>query len=1645
MAGLLRRKPRGSSRVGRGKTRPQLPLGLRWLAFAATVLSLLKGCGPAADLLVDFDWEGGPPQGSWWLTLGVDGLGRDSPQSQHRVWNSDDGVDFEFEGVPHERNFVFRVEARPCPADCGGQPDESLPREYYGESGSMELHRGMDRTSIRVRMSRRPALQTLVGENRPPEGALGRPSLSATRFRVEGAYGDRVPHRCVDLQFRPVRATHALFSRSTGFEGEHTVRCSLAPGAASENDPRCNLERRAEGVVVFRRWALCEGRNGASCGETDAAGDAACDGQQVESPRAVHLRLENASGLRSDDQSLDVTIDPVPPEAGLLVAPARLIPGAIAELNLTGLEPLAACPSLQLSPAESGSIQWSLGPRSRQPAGAGTNCQYRFQIPTDAPDGAYRAQGTLVDWVGNRGTLLAEPALQVDGRAPILLREATLQRFPPTSEGPGGSGPIVTGERVEVSVELDEAAPTFALTVAGRAAADCQSDSTLRSHTCSFEAESGSGDGERDLVANFADALGNARALRLGTFEFDVDPPRGSASLRRQPAYGPAAQGELTWFSDRDPFTSQPVAGELVVSSDKRTLPPRVLLTSARDSGLPCEEQRGPPEIPESLPNCEEPVGAVTPPCALRATTAQEREGESFRFRVQMAHVELEPGGQYCFHATWTDHRGSREQWLRPRLGYAPVVKNHRVDLSRTWLRRVPWGSEATGGLPEFRLSAALDSGAEEEVSDLVVSSDPCGERRLGSTDGEPFDGELAKIALPRLPDDLIDVYVASVSYTGAVSPFQLVRHGEWVATLGGKVPGSTAENPHEALSWGQAHPMLVPGHSGIEISGAQWGRADGSSAREQASIRWRQLLAGPESEQPAPRRGHAMAYDPRRGVTVLFGGTREGSGAALDDTWEWDGSNWRTAATTGARPEPRSHAQVVYHPGRGTLVLFGGQVGGSGGLGDTWEFDGRAWSELSASGEVENADLRRFGHAMAYDPATDGLVAVGGTVGGFLAGDTWHWNGTRWSRLADRDPDLALTAHALVHDRTAGLLLFGGSHSRSTSQLFGGRDSRSTWQWNGAAWQLLAESPAIPGANAFAHHDPTTGRARVLARASGCGPLPPFPSPSDPPRDVEPGTALAIVAEWDPVEQEWVELYREQSLCSSGPRLLPPDSAVALDVHNEFVLFGSPTLFGSPPPPPEPHSETWQRRAQGWVRVHPAEAPPARQDAELQYLPEADRALLMGGQSATGSPIDETALWAFDGSGWRPLSTESEGPGPQVTHAATPLNGQQALVVAPSATDSEEDERHSATWRLSLAQGGPPVWQRASVVEGSGCTELLSGSLSRSVLLSGGIDRDIHLFESEPNSESPGQFWRWDDTCSGWRAQSEGPPARDSGALAAAGDQVVLFGGNARGALLDETWLWSEDGWQRWEGQGPSARQGHSLTSAPGGALLFGGEETERSNDAWVWSARGWHEVTGLPGAPAPPPRSGHAASYDSQRQRGLVFGGLGAAGVLGDTWSWSAPSSAAQTFIVDLDALAPPERRTASGDGDDDGAVRVVAVGACAIAGGSGPRPGAQLNAWQGGHWEPGASHEATAESPSALAWPPAMSSLNISQALRRKHLAFQVRTNDSSKSVASANLSEPPTLATDYVEVVVRYALGGGGEPHQAPPSPGCEEPN
>ena len=145
------------------------------------------------------------------------------------------------------------------------------------------------------------------------------------------------------------------------------------------------------------------------------------------------------------------------------------------------------------------------------------------------------------------------------------------------------------------------------------------------------------------------------------------------------------------------------------------------------------------------------------------------------------------------------------------------------------------------------------------------------------------------------------------------------------------------------------------------------------------------------------------MAYDSTRGKVVLFGGY--GDSYLLNDTWEWDGSNW-TLYTPATKPSVRYYHAMTYDSVRCKVVLFGGSDGSN--LNDTWEWDGTNWTQRSPATTLS----ARSGHSMAYDSARGKVVLFGGSYyinfSNLNINDTWEWDGTTWT-----DPSLASGNHS--------------------------------------------------------------------------------------------------------------------------------------------------------------------------------------------------------------------------------------------------------------------------------------------------------------------------------------------------------------------------------------------------------------------------------------------------------------------------------------------------------------------------------------------------------------------------------------------------------------------------------------------------------
>ncbi len=173
---------------------------------------------------------------------------------------------------------------------------------------------------------------------------------------------------------------------------------------------------------------------------------------------------------------------------------------------------------------------------------------------------------------------------------------------------------------------------------------------------------------------------------------------------------------------------------------------------------------------------------------------------------------------------------------------------------------------------------------------------------------------------------------------------------------FGGSIGGTAQDDlwQWDGVAWSSTTPSPRPGprtnHAMAYDSTRQrlvtFGGAAAAETWEWDGSSWH--LRQPLTSPPA-RYGCALAYDPARQRTVLFGG---GNGLFnyLTDTWTWDGTNWLQHGPTQS-PGGRQNAGMDFDPARQRIVLVGGQRGlftypYTVLLDDTWEWNGSQWSQ---------------------------------------------------------------------------------------------------------------------------------------------------------------------------------------------------------------------------------------------------------------------------------------------------------------------------------------------------------------------------------------------------------------------------------------------------------------------------------------------------------------------------------------------------------------------------------------------------------------------------------------------------------------------------------------------------------------------------
>lgn len=701
-------------------------------------------------------------------------------------------------------------------------------------------------------------------------------------------------------------------------------------------------------------------------------------------------------------------------------------------------------------------------------------------------------------------------------------------------------------------------------------------------------------------------------------------------------------------------------------------------------------------------------------------------------------------------------------------------------------------------------------------------------------------DGTWPRTRLARV--DTPSLWVTGIDVAGNESQVVGIEHTEWVATTN---PTATAASPHHLELIKDVDGAMVP--SGVVRADLAAGHGlDGVAVVARTEPMWRSLqpppltppdrvgfLSGydtvrgrlvrvggadqhhdlrfdevwewdgaewtvvrPERHPPARERA-VMAFDAARGRLVLFGGysydQQANKTTVRNDLWEWDGVDWEERTPDGTLPAPRYYGQMAYDSLRERVILYGGDRGNSGGsstvLGDTWAWDGTAWTQVATAAQGPGAMTVP---SMAYDSVRDRLVLL-------IGADTWELNGDTWSKVTTvghpKAPNGASMAFDPVSER---IVLFGGSDFMGPSN--------ETWTFDGTTWAKWTPAGDLPAPRSMASFVFDTRQRRLLLQGG----------------ETNYGSGYLLSSElWSWDGARWEDLGASTE---PGPEWLPGAAAAYDEGRNRLVVFGGETREAGA----AGTNALWEWSPAGWKRI-PVSAPwpDARHGAGMAYDPVRKRIVLFGGMRDYNDYFSDT--WEWDGEVWTQHDTSaSMAPryGPSMTfHAGLG----QVVMVGGTPRDRPFGD--------PSLQPGPWAWDGTSWANLTPASSAFSSAPWARTAYDPQRDRLV-LFADVPGNT---KTWEWDGSTWIGRNTTVKPAYRIEGSMFFDPDRgkTVLYGGqvlNSKG--FSDVWEWDGATWVEVEQRGAQMAQvGATLTVGPGGRrLLVGGVTYNGPTRSVLW-----------------------------------------------------------------------------------------------------------------------------------------------------------------------------------------------------------------
>jgi cysteine-rich repeat protein len=371
------------------------------------------------------------------------------------------------------------------------------------------------------------------------------------------------------------------------------------------------------------------------------------------------------------------------------------------------------------------------------------------------------------------------------------------------------------------------------------------------------------------------------------------------------------------------------------------------------------------------------------------------------------------------------------------------------------------------------------------------------------------------------------------------------------------------------------------------------------------------------------------LAYDAKREKVVLFGGARKRQLPAplfFDDTWEWNGASWTKVETT-VRPSARADMAMAYDPSREVTVMFGG-IAANIRNAETWEYDGTSWTQKFPPVSPPALDGAQM---VAYHGK---LLLFGGSAATGIGGarnDTWLYDGVTWEKLPANTTVSARSNHALIYDTSRDrVVAFGGSSDAALDS--------STFVFEGEGWKQATFSEEPPAGVPAVTVDAARGRTLVSIESQIVDVAGTYQLVDDAWTKIsdEGRGAPEHVMAFDRARDRGVMFggagdtwtFAEDRWTLVSPRPSPSPAlrqrhAMTFDREREEVVLYGGLASGAE------EDDTWAWNGSAWAVRSTAGAPGSRNGAALGYDPIRKQTILFGGSTSD----DQTFAW--DGTTW--------------------------------------------------------------------------------------------------------------------------------------------------------------------------------------------------------------------------------------------------------------------------------------------------------------------------------------------------------------------------------------------------------------------------